>query len=633
MPAQLRTVGKVIRVTAPSPSTWSSPRLVSGLALLLLGLYWWQAVSASTHWSQTSDELAHVTAGYAADRYGDFRLQPENGCLPQRVHGLSPWLLGAKLPSDLGLWQRSQGWQIGWEFLYQGDNPTDRLLLGARALNALFGVGLGLFIFVVARRWYGDGGGLLALGFYAFSPDFLAHGPLATSDLAVALLLPLASWCFWRHLTHRDLRSGLLAGLVTGLALVAKFNGLLLIPIYVLLAFAEAGRHGQRGAAGRVLRNAGLGLGQALAGGAIIWAFYGFRFALAGPGLPAPLQLPWPWPYLLDHVGGLAGPIRLALSWQLLPEAWLYGLTNVLGGATARAAFFAGEYRDQGWWEFFPTLFLVKTPLAMLAGLAVALGLGLRQRRHSAPGAGREALFRWLPVAVPAAVVWATALTGHLNIGQRHILAAYPALFIALGGLARVPRRWLLLPVLLLAAQATESWLIRPHYLSYFNALAGGPAPAYRLVVDSSLDWGQDLPALRDWLGANRRPAEPVYLGYFGSAWPPHYGVRPTWFLPVPALARPPLQPYELSPGLYCLSATTLAQVYSDYRGPWRPEWEQRWTAPMTDYAAYDGLRFARLCKYLQRRAPDAQAGFSILIYRLDAAELRAALSGPVRGW
>ncbi len=48
------------------------------------------------------------------------------------------------------------------------------------------------------------------------------------------------------------------------------------------------------------------------------------------------------------------------------------------------------------------------------------------------------------------------------------------------------------------------------------------------------------------------------------------------------------------------------------------------------DYARYNALRLPRLCKYLQRRAPGGYGGYSILIFRLTAPELQAALDGPV---
>jgi hypothetical protein len=44
-------------------------------------------------------------------------------------------------------------------------------------------------------------------------------------------------------------------------------------------------------------------------------------------------------------------------------------------------------------------------------------------------------------------------------------------------------------------------------------------------------------------------------------------------------------------------------------------------------------LRFARLCHYLRVRPPDAHVGHSILIYRLDAAEIAGATAGSLAEW
>ena len=97
------------------------------------------------------------------------------------------------------------------------------------------------------------------------------------------------------------------------------------------------------------------------------------------------------------------------------------------------------------------------------------------------------------------------AMTSPLNLGERHLLPTYPALFILAGGAAgwlRSQHRWFGAAAVaaLLVALGAESIAIRPHYLAYFNVLAGGPESGYRHLVDSSLDWGQDLPGLKRWL-------------------------------------------------------------------------------------------------------------------------------------
>lgn len=616
------------------PTVPASARLPHFVAALLLGLFWWQATSASRHWSHTSDELPHLTAGYVYDRFGDYRMHLENGNLPQRVHGLAPLMLGASFPLDEARWRQSEYWQIGWDFLYTAGNDTDRMIFWARALNALFGVGLGLFIYLVTARHGGPAAGLMALGFYTFCPNFLAHSALATSDLAGTLCLTLAAWTFWWHLGRRDWRSGAVAGLCSGLALVAKFNGVLVVPVYALLSLADIGLRADNGRAVRLLRNLGLCVLQAGAGAAVIWVFYNGRFDLAGAGTPPIDRLAWDWHGMLARLGWKADILRFLADYRLLPFAWIYGLTNVLAGAAARPAFLAGENSIHGWREFFPVLMLTKTPVAFLLALLAASATGLWSWRRSTPALRRRAWLFWPPLVTTAALVLGTAVMGNLNIGHRHILAVYPVLFVAAGLLAsQKGRTAMVLCALLLAGQAAESLRIRPHYLAFFNPIAGGPAQAYRLVVDSSLDWGQALPTLHEWLADKRRPEEPVYLSYFGNAWPPHYGVRPTHFLPAGSIAMPPMVPYDYRPGLYCLSATSLAETYSAFAGPWRPEWDATLKEPPGEFQTYDALRFSRLCRYLQSRQPDAQAGYAILIYRLTEQEIAEALHGPVKGW
>jgi len=615
----------------PVIATNSRPPLLA--AALLLALFWWQAASASRHWSQTSDELPHVTAGYVYDKFGDFRLHTENGNLPQRLHGLGPLLLGARFPMDEAHWRNSDYWRLGWDFFYRSGNDTDRMLFWARAFNALFGVALGGLIFLFTRRVCGDAGGLVALGFFVLCPNFLAHSALATSDMAATFFLTLAGIVFWWHLQRRDCFSGALAGLCGGLALVAKFNGVLLAPTYALLVCADASLRAEQRRGQRLGANLLLCGGQLLAAVAVIWAFFGFRHDAASPLAPPLEKMAWDWPQMLNLIGWKAHVINFLTDHRLLPHGWIHGLTNVLAGASFRQAFLAGQHSLHGWWEFFPVLVLTKTPLPHLLAATFAGAVGLWRWRRLSPAERQGSILPWIPLLVTALVVFGAAVLGNLNIGHRHILAVYPLLFAGAGILAKGGNVCRVVVALLLVGQLAESARIRPHYLAYFNQFAGGPAQAHRLVVDSSLDWGQALPALRDWLATHRRPGEPVYLSYFGSASPHHYGVNPTWLLPGVNINRPPQTSYDYHPGLYCLSATSLSEVYSDYNGPWRPQWDAMLHDPNTDEHTRELLRFTRLCRYLQARRPDADAGYAILIHRLSAQEIEEALHGSVKGW
>src|SRR5262249_34428139 len=151
-----------------------------------------------------------------------------------------------------------------------------------------------------------------------------------------------------------------------------------------------------------------------------------------------------------------------------------------------RPAFLNGDLSLQGWWYFFPYCFLVKTPFSLFALLALAVAAFLSQWRIV--GNGKDAsirsrtgqyLYPTAPLLVLVGVYMAAAMASHLNIGHRHILPIYAALFVLAGFSAHYLRKPLriegALVGLALALSVYESFHIRPYYLAYFNAIAGGP--------------------------------------------------------------------------------------------------------------------------------------------------------------
>jgi hypothetical protein len=638
--------------------------LVAGLLALHYGL----AVGSKLHESTTSDELVHLTAGVSYWVNHDYRLQPENGILPQRWAALPTWLAHPKFPPLAGneYWRVSDQWVLGHEFFYETGEDHFPRLMAARAMIAVFGLGTGLLIFAWARRLFGDVGGLIALTWFAFDPTFLAHDGLATSDACATFFLLASVGAWWRHLHDPRARWWWLSAVAFGLACVAKYSAPLLLPMFVILAairaFAAApfvrlgrtwtSRGGKFGAA------ALSALGHGAVAAVIIWMFFGFRFSAANPALP-PLEhfiRPWEW---LDANLGVAGKIlRAVAAARLLPEAYVYGFAYVLETSQVRAAFLNGDYSNTGFPTFFPWAFLLKSTLPLLAASGAALALLLRRKAAD--------WYRFAPLGVLFGVYWMFSITSHLNIGHRHILPTYPVLFIASGALGAwlVSRRALPMAfvAVLLAWHVAESAFIAPHYLAYFNELAGGPKNGYRHLVDSSLDWGQGLPGLKTWLATHAAPGEPAYLSYFGTGEPDYYGIQARRLMFVNGFKFPPPPISPLEPGLYCISATMLSHVYSPVRGDWTLTLEREYQAErqlehvLIDYARdprrrreleasvprekwlaaiqrYEWLRLARLCHYLRVRGPDANVGYSILIFRLDAGEIFGATAGSLRDW
>jgi hypothetical protein len=648
--------------------------LTLATAAILLGLHAFLALHAARKKSVTHDEILHVVSGYAYWRLHDYRLHPENGILPQRWATIPVALLKPNFPAleENPAWRTSGPLTVGRQFFYESGNDHFPLLMSARAMIVLFSVGTGALIFAWAHRLFGATGAVLSTGLYAFSPNFLAHGALATSDVCMTFFFLASVTAWWWHLHSGTRLSTVVSPTIFGLACVAKFSAVLLLPMLVLIGAwrvvdsqpLSLCRHTCTTRRAKTLGLLVSAVLHGLVAIGIIWACYGFRYAAANPELPPADQFVRPWSELDARLGFKGAIIRSFAEWRLLPEAFLYGFAYVLDSAEARSAFLNGNYSNVGWASFFPWTFALKTTAALLIGLALTFVI-LLQRWRSVRAQSAKDLYRIAPLLVLFAVYWTFSLTSNLNIGHRHILPTYPVLFIAVGLLARAKytshRRGVFLAVALIGLQVGEERRISPHYLAYFNPLSGGPATGWRHLVDSSLDWGQDLPELKSWLTQNGGRDQRAFLAYFGTGEPDYYNIRATRLpsLPEPLDERPW---HALSAGIYAISATMLQHPYSHIRGEWtlareeeyqklralepqlltfhrdaarrtemlREASEAQWR---TAWIRYETMRFARLCHYLRARGPDAHAGYSILIFRLTQAEVDAAVHGSLRAW
>jgi hypothetical protein len=664
----------------------SLPRLSARWQLTVVGglllLYVFMAVSATTQKSAVFDESLHLSLGYLYWEQPSRRLAPENGIFAQAWAALPLLLDHLRVPPEAAEpWRNKGAWGEGYRFFYAVGNDPLAMLLQARTMISLLGATVGALTFFWSRELFGVWGGFVSLLLFVFCPNMLAHGALATADMAATLCFFAATFCFWKLSHTVSWRNLFFSVLALACLVLAKMSAFLILPVFLLILAVRffSGRPIEfRLLANKILggRFARVGICSVLlilhliAVVGILWLAYNFRY-LSWNQEASRLQILSSPDFSLLSVAGLKTFLLQHIDQtHLLPRAYLEGLSLVLQATDFRSAFLCGRYSEAGWWWFFPFTFLIKTPVAsLLLFLFSLIALVLWRWFPSGWIAAKSADFRCpdlydlSPLFILGGVYGLACLTSHLDIGLRHMMPIYPVFFVLSGAnvfwlLVKNPICKIVLSALLAGTMA-ESLSARPNYLAFFNRVIGKPRNRYQYLVDSSLDWGQDLPGLHQWLGKNVPVASgaSVYLSYFGTGDPKFYGIN-ALLLPGYFDVDSP-QTFPLRPGVFCVSATMLQGVYSRFHPPWTPADEKlygqlqgelnRWTSAANDPGArqqlvvekgadywagclkiFGELRLARLCAYLRHRAPDDEVGYSILIYRLSGADVQQALAGAL---
>ncbi|BAC68826.1 glycosyltransferase family 39 protein [Streptomyces avermitilis] len=399
--------------------------------------------------------------------------------------------------------------ELGRHLLYESGNDPWRVMFWARLPVIVVTLLLGLVVFAFARDLVGAVGGLAALALYAFSPDVVAHGSLATLDVPAAGFVLTAAWLVWRA-RRRPLPYLPLAGLATGAALATKMSTLPVVPVLMCLAgwsFWCARRTDgpePRERARLAGRAAAVAAGVALVAVVVVWATY----------LVVDPRLRWTASGHVPTVHGLRG---LLVEWLPFPEAYRDGMRVQFGFENATwHGFLFGRLYSGSLWYYLPAALIVKTPLGML-GLWLA-GVGVMAavpRLRAAAGY----------VVLPPAVLLAAAMTGSRDLGVRYALFMPVFLAVAAACVLALRRWWAHLAVAVLVGfVAVSSVRTFPLYLPYSNEAFGGPAETHLRLHDSNVDWGQDLGRLADRL-RQRYPGEKVWLVYKGSGVPAAYGI------------------------------------------------------------------------------------------------------------
>lgn len=546
---------------------------VVGLLLVLFAL----TTLGARRTSLTYDEPLYIAIGYSDLSTGDMRWHRP----PVDNH-----------PPLINLW-------TAWPLLLSPSHPdptvvpgwgTENVLGFARALLPLLGpleavtfatrlpvMWLALMLGALVYRWAGQVGGrlagLLALGLYVFNPEVIAHAQLNTTDMGLTVFAFAACYSLARFLRRPGRRWLVACGLALGMTWSSKASGVYFVAVCeaIVILFALTVVRARRSASFWLASVAALG-GLAFL---VLWASFLFEIR-ALPGWPVPLPAASYW-----------------AGWQHIQSYMSAG----------QLTFLAGKLYPAGHWTYFPLALLVKTPLPVLMGLAWAIGVSLH--------CGVRPLWNMLPLIVVPLTYIGLATFSALNIGYRLLLPVLPFafVFIAIQISARPPMlcarssklqtlnlkssrlaAWspCLLVFLILVWYTLGALRVWPYTLTYFNELAGGPDNGYRYLADSSVDWGQAIKGLREYLDAHN--VDDVRLAAFSSLDPAIYDfsferIPPTVGAPVFLPSR-----FNPAPGTYAISVTPLQGIWA------------------LDPDTYDWFR---------HQTPVAKVGHAIFVYRV----------------
>ena len=617
-------------------------RLVCAIILVHSGLL---AYSGYVH-SPTLNEPAHLVAGLSHWKFNRYELYRVNPPLVRMVAALPVMAVGYEADwAGQNLAPRARPvFEMGTNFIVVNGERSYFLVMIARWACIPFSWLGAIVCYMWARDLSGKLAGVMACSLWCFSPNVLAHASLITADAHATALGLAACYTFWRWLKKPTWMQAAITGCVLGLAELAKNTLILFYPLWPLLwvAYRWADRKQMRFQ--DWLREAGMLLLRMAIGLLVLNMGYDFQGSLKQlkefhftsnlfsgqidtDESPAAQQLPEPRAYSNNRfAGSWLGYVPVPV-----PENYLVGIDVQQGDFEDfhSPSYLRGQFQEHGWWYFYIYAVAIKVPLGTW-GLAILFPI-TRKLCGSRSLRLRDELILLAPALIVFAVV--SSKTGFSH-HSRYVLPCFPFVIVWLSQITQLfpaltaifdtegqqpsalasqanaqavmPKLALLPPALaclFLAWSISSSLMFYPHSISYFNELAGGPAGGANHLINSNIDWGQDLRHLQWWREKrkNELKGKPFYLAYDSLISPAELGFADT--LPWPIDQQRPGT--GASPGFYAISINLL-------RG--------------SALLARDGksspvLLQEPMLKYFRDLKPIDRAGYSILIYQIDSEQ------------
>ncbi|TSC91933.1 MAG: hypothetical protein CEN90_48 [Parcubacteria group bacterium Licking1014_17] len=590
-------------------------------AVILLGAV--LSYASSWHESLIIDEVPHIGAGYSYVKKADMRMNPEHPPLVKDLAGIALLALPLKQGAfDSADWQKGVDgeWNFGRSLIFNTTgNDADKIRFVARLPMLLFFILGGTAVFVWTQKIYGRLGSFIAVVLYSLSTTILSHAHFVTTDVPALTGVLVSSYLFIKYLKNQTGKNLWWAGIGLGFALLTKFSTVLLVPYFFILAIVGYAvflkTAGSRPISGTIKITL-----------IAIFLIVSPVYFLNTFNYPIQKQIQDTKTFLAIYPNKVPVKIIETLSGVPVVRALAYYGAGVLmaedraarGGGTI---FFLGKVYSTALRGYFPFVYLIKEPIAWLFLVVVAIVWFISRAIKSDWAKDKKtwavnhfdelALGLWLAVYIFISVI------GGLNIGIRHLLPIYGAAIILVSGAmvniinaaknrsAALGKITVTAIFVIIGFYALENFRAYPNYLSYFNQFISGTANASpeknsvsngasNYVVDSNLDWGQDLIRFSDWVKG--QDIKKIEFDYFGWADPHYYlGDRYIWTYSKKYKDVADFIKNNQSDGWLAVSATSLRGSYGTDKNPSKPNY--RW---------------------LDIYKPVANIGGSIFVYRIE---------------
>jgi len=481
------------RIPDPAPRSAALKRTIAVIAAAIMLL---RVGHTMFMFNNTVDEPFHIGSAVVTYDVGRESSGVEQPPLTRIVAGLPLYLRGVHLPrteETTTVVPMRTTYLQGTQVLFHSNLSYWHVLITARLIMLIFPLVALLYLYLLAA-WIGNESiAAMSVVFFSLDPGFIGHSAWVHADVAACAGYLAATYYGLRWLMLGGLGRAAVMGIGVSAAIAAKFSCIFVVPAIVLLMIVQP-LLAYKSELPKTLR-------------AYFRRWPPVR-QMAAAAVVAFVTLWGTYFFNVDRMSNqtmftdarsafLHIPLRVRNADVPMPSFEL-GMMKLIAHSKGNRGYLNGRFSDIGWWYYFPEALALKEPIALLAGL-LAAGLLLFMPAY------RGDWWRIAAILIPPAVLLAAAMTSRIDIGIRHVLPVLPFLYLFVCiQLTRAGVKGMAFLAVLIATAIIESAWIAPDYLEFYNLIAGGPGQGAKYLIDSNIDFGQDIARLAEWLHSDQ---------------------------------------------------------------------------------------------------------------------------------